>query len=193
MSKYDVVEYWNKRKDPCSNNIEKFTKMNKDYVQKHITDCKVILDFGPGYGRLFSSYINVNKVVGVDVTEQHKEKLMIEAKKQGFEFDLICNDGNSNLNFKDDQFDAVVSSQVFLHQPPHIIENIMKELIRIGKKVIVISYMNEKERYEQVGVKVVDHRYCFNYDYRRICEKNKWIIEDENKYNNQFMFVYKKR
>jgi len=197
MKKYNIVDYWNTRKNPCTKDVERFvklTKLNLSFVKLQVSGCKKILDFGPGYGRVFSAYIGVKEVVGLDVTRQHEEKLIEESKKQKFLFKFICKKYEvDKLEFDDKEFDAVVSSQVFLHQPPDIIENIMKELIRVGKKVIVITYMDTKKNYDTIENYSKDNRYCFNYNYYKICKMNGWDIYEKHKSRNQIMFVYKER
>lgn len=191
MMDYDIVDYWNERDNPCSKKINQLTDIHLEYLKVQTLGCKKILDFGPGYGRMFPAYIDGEEVVGVDVTEQHKKALFEESKRQGFNFSFLCKRNNFNhLDFTDKYFDAVVVSEVLFHQTPDIIENMMQELLRIGQKVIVISYMNTKEKYDKLGEYIPSKRYCFNYNYDEICKRHKWNIRRKERFKNQIFFVY---
>lgn len=191
MKEYNVVDYWNKRGNPCSKSIKQITSTHLEYLREQTTGCKKILDFGPGFGRMFSAYVDAEEVIGVDVTEQHKKELHRRAKKEGFKFSLICNTENFNkLEFVEKEFDAVVVSEVLFHQTPNMVERIMKELLRVGQKVIVITYMNLSEKYDKIGKHIPNHRYCFNYNYYTICKKNGWNLREEDRFRNQIFFVY---
>ena len=85
MKNYNVVDYWNERGNPCSNTIDKLTALHLEYLERHTIGCENILDFGPGYGRMFPAYKYAKNVVGVDVTEQHKHKLYLAAKNGRFD------------------------------------------------------------------------------------------------------------
>jgi FkbM family methyltransferase len=191
MKTYNVVKYWSERDNPCSKTIDKLTDIHLDYLQRQTFGCQNILDFGPGYGRMFPAYKFAKKVIGIDVTTQYKTQLQFAANKGKFNFELICKKDNfSNLEFPDKHFDVVVTSEVLFHQTPNTIEPIMRELNRISRKVVVISYMNIREKYDFVGKYTPDQRYCFNYNYYEICKKNNWNIRCEEWCKNQIMFVY---
>jgi FkbM family methyltransferase len=191
MKIYNIVEYWNKRDNPCSTKIDEITMNHINFLKTNITGCKTVMDFGPGYGRLFEVYKNVDKVVCVDVTEKHKEKLNKQSKKYCFDFEFLCKtDILSKFKYKDKHFDAVVTSEVLFHQTPNVIEKIMKELLRISQKVVVITLMNLNKNFDSYGSYKPSNKYCFNYDYYQICKRNNWNIRNEERVGNQLMFVY---
>jgi len=191
MKVYDVVKYWNERENPCSTVIEKITNPHLNYLKKQIVGCKNILDFGPGYGRLFEAYEGIDEVVGVDVTGQHEKKLKEAAKKYGFDFNLIIRTDNfSKIEYPNKYFDAVVVVEVLFHQPPDVIEFVMKELNRISQKVVVVTGMNLSKKFDELGKYIPSDQYCFTYDYYKICKKNKWNIRNEERIKTQLMFVY---
>lgn len=191
MKDYDVVKYWNERGNPCSNSIDELTNDHLAFLKYNVKGCKNVLDFGPGYGRLFSAYEAGTNIVGVDVTEQYKEKLQHNAQEQNVNFELICKqDVLKPFDFDDKYFDAVVTSEVLFHQTPNTIRQIMLELNRVAKKVIVISYMNLKEKYDALNGEFDKSRYCFNYNYYKIAAKNNLLIYNEKRLRNQLMFVY---
>lgn len=192
MKEYNVVEYWNERDNPCSNTIDKLTNAHTNYLKQHVKGCKYVMDFGSGYGRLFSIYENGTNVTGVDVTEQYLVDLMENSLKNGINFSFLHKpDIMSEFHFPDKFFDAVVASEVLFHQTPTTVEFMMKELLRVSKKVIVITYMNKKEKYDKLKGNFDKSRYCFNYNYYNIMKKYKWYISNEERVRNQIMFVYK--
>ena len=191
MKNYNIVEYWNKRKNPCSTIIEEFTKHHLNFLKKQVVDCKKILDFGPGYGRLFEAYKNSNSVVGIDVTNQHENSLKDTAKKHGFDFELFLRTDNfSKIDYPDKFFDAVVTIEVLFHQTPDVIEFLMKELLRVSKKVIAVTGMNLANKFDNLKNYKPSNKYCFTYDYYKICRKNNWKIYNEERLKTQLMFIY---
>jgi ubiquinone/menaquinone biosynthesis C-methylase UbiE len=190
MKEYDVLKYWGKRENPCSTSIDDLTPTHLKFLSKHVIDCKKVLDYGPGYGRLFSCYESGTSVTGVDVTPQFNNELHKEAKKYNLDFALYCKDVLSPFIFNDKSFDAAIASEVLFHQTPITIEKIMHELLRVSNKVIVITYMNLLTKYDKIEKEFDKSKYCFNYDYYSIAKKNKWKIENEERIKNQIMFTY---
>ena len=191
MKNYDIVDYWNERNNPCSKTIHELTDKHLSYLKSQTIGCNKILDFGPGYGRMFSAYIHANEVVGIDVTEQYKDSLIKEANKQNFNFKFICKKNNfDKLDFVNKYFDVVVTSEVLFHQTPIMIEKIMRELLRVGQKVVVISYMNVNKKYDKLDEYLPSKRNCFNYNYYELCKRNQWNIRNEKIFKNQLFFVY---
>lgn len=192
MKDYNIVSYWNERENPCSNQIDQITPNHLRFIETQCKDDKLIMDFGPGTGRIFSAYPSGITVIGVDVTNNRLDKLNENAKKNNIEFHLqVKTDILSLFDINDNYYDSVVASEVFLHQTPDIIESIMDELIRISKKVVVITYLNISEKYDELDKPYDKGRYCFNYNYYEIAKKNNWSIYNAQRVRNQLMFVYK--
>lgn len=193
MSKniYDEFIYWNRREEPSSA-PEDYNIEHLSYIKKHLDGMKYILDFGPGTGRTLSAYENVKSVVGCDISTLYSEKVLDESKKYSFEFQLDHTEKPDDLSYQNKEFDAVVSCTVFLHCRPEKIIGQMKELIRVGKKVITVSKYDEEMEFDIVDEVCKDKcRYNFNYNYYKICEDNNWEVLDPLVYKRHLFFVYK--
>lgn len=137
---YNMYEFWNKKKNPNKRNqSEDLNNSHREYIKKNVKDDIFILDYGPGIGRTLTAF-NIKQVItGVDISLTYRDKIIEEAKKLNLNFKWmhIGETQIKHLPFSDNQFDAVVCSQVLMHQTPHIIIPVMKELRRVGKKVVV--------------------------------------------------------
>ena len=191
---YDVVEYWNQRDDPNSKiPNERNTKMHIDFVNKNIGINDNILDFGPGIGRILPAYNKLNKITGYDISSKYKKRLLETAKKQKINLDLIIADKVlTKFAFDDNRFTTAVSISVLLHQPPENITNIMCELARISKKVIIVSWHDPAIPYDYADEERDKTKFCFNHNYEDICAKNNlniysWDYKSEGK---QVYFIY---
>jgi len=191
---YDVVEYWNQRDDPNSKiPNERNTKMHIDFVNKNIGINDNILDFGPGIGRILPAYNKLNKITGYDISSKYKKRLLETAKKQKINLDLIIADKVlTKFAFDDNRFTTAVSISVLLHQPPENITNIMCELARISKKVIIVSWHDPAIPYDYADEERNKTKFCFNHNYEEICAKinlniYSWDYKSEGK---QVYFIY---
>ena len=119
---YDAVKYWSNRKKPNQANIDIDTPTHLSFLQKHLKNCCSILDFGPGIGRLFSAYKNVDFVEAYDITDQHKNKLTKICMDLGIQFNLTVANEIKRLPYFDKMFDVTVTTEVLLHQKPADIE-----------------------------------------------------------------------
>ena len=184
---YDEVTYWNSRKNPNSPRAVYVQDKHLNYIESHLKGCSYILDFGPGVGRTFPAYKDMVSVSCFDITEQHLEVLKLAASKYDFDFKFLMVDKVKKLNqYSTKEFDAVVASQVLLHQTPLNIEMVMSELARVSNKVIVITW---RDNNLEEGANSGEH--CFNHDYLKICGKNNWIYSNIKYYKDDMYFVYK--
>jgi len=175
---YNLKNYWGNRLDPNSHFADDsiFLGKNKNFIKSNITENSNILEIGPGIGRLVECYKNC-KVTGLDITDKYKQRLIDNTKKYNIEYDFIINTSEILLPFKDNEFDYVISSLVLLHQPPQNINTILKEMKRVGRKVIVIS---------SVGEFLNKSSHCFNHNYKKICEEESlvYVEHDNEQYEN---------
>ncbi|HJM17008.1 MAG TPA: class I SAM-dependent methyltransferase [Candidatus Poseidoniia archaeon] len=188
---YDVVEYWNQREDPNSKiPNERNTKMHIDFVKSNINKADKILDFGPGVGRILPAYNKNNKITGYDISSKYEERLLKAAGEQKIDLNLIIEDKVlTKFSFKNNEFTTSVSISVLLHQPPEHITNIMCELARIAEKVIIVSWHDPKIPYDSIDEKRDKTKFCFNHNYKEICEKNNLIINSWD-YKSEIKQVY---
>ncbi len=101
-----------------------------------------ILDIPCGTGRLSLFLAEKGyRVIGVDISptmiEQGKKKLEDSPIKQQVKFEV--GDGES-LSFKDSFFDVGVSLRLFGHLPTENRRNVLKELSRVSRSVVVAYY-----------------------------------------------------
>ncbi len=193
MNIYDQIEFWENRVYPCCSDkdvLKYVTSVHIKYVKEQLLETEKILDFGPGFGRLFPAYKNVKEVVGYDIVSTYKDQIISEAKKYNFKFEFCVGQDIDKINFPDKYFDAAVGVEVLLHQTPDKITQIMSELCRVATKVIIISFMNVKERFGGDGD--LTYQYCFNYDYIKICRENGWTVTNDKIINKQLYFVFER-
>ena len=190
---YDEVKYWNSRKNPNSAS-EKSTKKHISFIRKYIQDNKYILDFGPGVGRTFSAYENLNvKVEGYDISNKYAKQVMLKSKSLNMDFNLTIGNEIKDLPYEDNTFDCSVAISVLIHQKPNHIISVMKELVRVSKRVIVVSWYEPVRSFANLNKIVNSNEYCFNYDYPDICKSNKWHIIHKHIEDKQIFFVYESR
>ena len=194
--KYDVVEYWNNRENPNSKNPnERNTQLHIDYVNSNIDEQDKILDFGPGVGRILPAYYRKNKITGYDISSKYKERLLKAAENEKIDLELVIETKKiTKFVFSDGSFDCCVSISVLLHQPPEQIANVMCELARIGRKVIIISWYDPTKSYDRIGDERDETKFSFNHNYQEICKGNnlKIISWDYNDKAKQAYFLYEK-
>ena len=190
--RYDPLVYWNRRRNPNSATPE-VTRDHIEYVRRQVSDCKRILDLGPGVGRIFPAYEGLERVDGFDISSAYRERALAAASGYSFDFTLTVADGIGSLPYEDDRFDAAVCVSVLLHQTPDQVVGLMGELARVARKVIIVSLFDAGGTYDRVAEHHASGRqYCFNYDYFAICEANGWAILDSRVAPEvrQIFFVY---
>lgn len=182
---YDEISYWKNRVKPNAPAADapEFVKQHLRYIKKHLRNCKTVLDFGPGEGRLFAAYAGLNRVEGFDLTDIRKDSLISQARKYNLNFNLTVEEIVGCLPYSDKEYDAVVATEVLLHQRPENIDRVMLELVRVGKKVIVITW------YEPDNDNKSKH--CFNHDYYNICARLKLTMSDVKQAGKKLFFIYK--
>lgn len=187
---YDELEYWGKRECPNSAS-DRDTQSHRDFTKKHLRGCKKILAFGVGVGRMFPAFSEVTEVIGYDISEKYKEEVIKYAEEMPFKYTHIVEDKIKELPFDDGEFDAVVCVSVLLHQRPTNIERVMKEVARVGKKTIVVSYYECYQPFS-TDLNTALNNYCFNHNYEYLCKINDWTMKDKlvSDIERQIYFVY---
>lgn len=168
---YDESKYWNEiRKWPNYNNTKDLSKLKDDrvigYVRKNLGKSKCIMDFGPGIGRMFPLYKDMELVEAFDISDRWSKIVTNEARKFGFKFTFAVMKEIGKLPYKDKEFDSTVCMSVLFHQRPQYIDLIMSELARISGFVIASGSIGSK-------VDVVESEsHFYRHNYEDICKRN---------------------
>lgn len=186
--KYNKLSYWSKRKDPNSNESKATRNLQIEWTKKYLKEGDNILDYGPGILRLVELYKGDYNINFYDITDNYKSTVESKCNENGIEIKkyIIDSIGIIKTPFNDDEFDVVLCSEVFLHSPDNEIVDLICELGRIGKKVVVTTW------YEN-GKYVYNNNHCWTRDYKKILEDNglNIIHWEEDLFNNkQVGFVY---
>jgi len=191
---YTEMDYWNRRGSPngrfMNKKKEEATKKHIAYVKKYVGNVLKALDFGCGVGRIFPGYNGVVDVVGYDISSLYVDQITEKAKEFNFHFKHVVGNEVDNLPFNTSEFQITVAVSVLLHQTPKNIVSIMRELIRVSDMVIVVSWQDLKKPFAVPGDEEKKFTYCFNYDYKKICEDEGWWMEGVVIEGNQIYFIY---
>lgn len=187
---YNKIEYWSNRNTPNSNDSLKNTESQIKWLSQFIDNKYKILEYGPGVLRLVDLYKNLVDINFYDITDKHKQIVENKCLSENIKINkfIIDNSGKVKTEFKDFEFDLIICSEVFIHSPDEEINELIIELARIGKKVIITTW------YE--NGKYINKEYCWTRDYKKLLHENNMeiLLWEENLFNNkQVGFVYKKK
>jgi cyclopropane fatty-acyl-phospholipid synthase-like methyltransferase len=192
LKQYNEVEYWSQRENPSAKNLPPWQWA---FIASKMKGVETVLDFGAGVGRTFCCYRDAYEVTACDISPNYMKACLEAAGSEKFRFKYIVvgmNDVKSRLPFKEYEFQRVVASEVFLHMKPEYIGTAMKELARVGRKVVAISPMHTQRTYDNGVTEYTKDQYCFNYDFERLAEENDLKIYSIEYHGLQAGFVYGK-
>ncbi len=187
---YNKIKYWNARHDPNNNSGKSNAHNHIQTVKPFIEKKQNILEYGPGTGRMLELYKDQSHINFFDISDNYKERLIHNCQSQGLNIQqhIIQKDTTTKTPFKNNQFDIVCAFEVLLHCPEEEIEEVIRELSRIGKKVIIITWYKNGE--------TLSSEYCFTRNYKNLITKNnlKLIHWDEDSFSSipQVFFIYSK-
>lgn len=186
---YNKLDYWGSRKDPNSKLSKDTAHLQVEWTKKFINKKDSILDYGPGVLRLVDLYKEVKKINFYDISYQYKSIVEKKCNENNIIIEnyVVDDSGIIKTAFEDNQFDVVICSEVFLHSPDNEILDLINELSRISKKVIVTTWYENGES--------INSGHCWTRDYKKILNENNFTIIhwEENLFNNkQVGFIYKK-
>lgn len=168
---YNSFEYWNERKEP--NKYNHIMDYEKREITPFVKDCKTVLDFGCGIGRTFPLYED-KQVTGVDFSAIYKDRC--DARYNH----IVHNVHDSNLPFHKNTFDKGLLIKVLLHAPENEVKTILKEVGRVCKEVMLISYYGNLD---VLAPHVFKHEYIdiikdlgFKVKYQKEIEDNQIVI-----------------
>jgi SAM-dependent methyltransferase len=187
FSSYDERTYWSARSDPNSPAGWHDETLQHDiaYIREHLRGCREILEFGPGVGRTLPAHSRETRITGYDITGNYRDRLLLRA--HGLRLDLtldVAHEHAEGLPYADGSFDAAVASAVLQHQRPERIEQVMRELARVGGKVIVIASHCGSARRTRAT-------HSFQHDYAAICARIGCAVEHAHTDKGRRYFVYR--
>jgi ubiquinone/menaquinone biosynthesis C-methylase UbiE len=184
---YNKIKYWNSRRDPNAQTGKNIANSQVKWIKKFLNESDNILDYGPGVLRLVDAYKGFKKINLYDISHLYKNIVEEKCKNNGILIEnyVIDDSGKIMTPFVDNQFDVVICSEVFLHSPEDEIEDLIIELSRIGKKVIVTTWYEKGEN--------ISFGHVWTRPYKKILESNNLDIVhwEENLFNiNKVGFIY---
>ncbi len=144
---YRPHSYWEKRSKRYLQ--EGLDSSEKAQIALKYFDGMTVVEVGCGPGINFPA---LNPEVGIDFSMNQLRQI------QHFNGDLINADA-SFLPFRDEAFDGVYLSKVLLHIPHDQIDSVRKEILRVGKKVILLNEPMTLSKSKRLK------KHCFNHDH----------------------------
>ncbi len=184
--KFDY-DYWDGDRRICYGGYKyiegRWEKIAKEiYEYYDLPEKPKILDIGCGKGYLLYDFLKIipdADIYGIDISKYAIENSKVEIK------DKLINGNATNLPWKDNYFDLVISINTLHCLYSYELELALKEIERVGKKnkyLCVESYRNEEEKanllYWQVSCE------AFNTP-----EEWKWWFNQAN-YSGDYSFIY---
>lgn len=146
----EVAEnYDRKRFKSIKGKITNFFELRKIYKalrQAKIQPSALILDIPSGTGRL-SFYLSKRgyKLVAADISLNMLKQMKVAIQDQNVESKIMIVMADAeNLSFVDNSFDAIICLRLLGHIPPEIRLIILKELKRVTKKYLILSYYDQQ-------------------------------------------------
>jgi len=163
---YDPVTYWNNRPNPNASDSP-YVGSDIKKLWGWIPVGSKVFDFGPGVGKTFPAYTGALYVMGYDVSAAYDERAKDSASTWGLFYESVIDKSptlpDGFTDFFKDYFDVAVAYNVFTHQKPEHIEQIMLNLSNIAKNVVSMSWQSERD--------VTPAPHCFNRNYIELCDK----------------------
>lgn len=187
MGQYNKIQYWGTRDNPNNKEGDAAAERHISGIKNFIEDNINILDYGPGIGRMTMLYSNQSGITFYDISENYKNRLEEKCKNEGLKiYDYIIDTSEKiETPFKDSEFDLVCAFEVLLHCPEDEVTDVLTELARIGKKVMVVTWFTNNT--QNIG-------HCWTRDYKQILTENNMTIHhwDEQVFDRQVFFIYGK-
>jgi SAM-dependent methyltransferase len=166
---YDPMEYWNEREHPNTQENPAVSPNEERLLSPFLSKANSLLEIGPGIGRLLPLYVDVPRVVTVDLSQKYKER--IETLAASLRIDVeshYIDSALAPLPFRDGEFDVGVVAFVFIHVPFENIVHSMSEAARCCKNVVVLSTVHRY--WPKLGAEYDPKWHCFNHDYEALCK-----------------------
>lgn len=174
MTEYDPIKFWNNREHPNSKHQSDWQPfrytIHKNFIKPNIIGMKSILDFGAGKGGFFEIYqeVGIKRVYSYDITNTFKNAIIEHGKKFDFEHIHII-DKVLIPNFDIDTVDGAVSCSCFHHSRPKDIEEVMKQVKKVAKRIIGLEFYNPERKHDY-------NKHYYSHDYYDIFKRNNWKL-----------------
>jgi len=157
-----VVSYWNGRRNPNSAS-GLGTKRHVDFIREHTKDCFFVCDYGCGVGRILGAFNKDQFIFGVDIVSRYRDRWLKQCRKLGLHgYHYLFDPGVGVSGLSDKCADVVVCVSVLHHQSGDMLVRVCKEILRIGKKVVVIGFYYPDRCFGKVS------DFNFNHDYKSV-------------------------
>ena len=177
--------YWYRR---ALNIDQEWGKERSDYalLREIIRSLKpeCVLDIGCGSGRLFPLYndLKIKEVIAQDISSK---ALKISKDRYHFSNIKLVNKHILDLNFSKHYFDLIISNRVLQHIPHSEVEEVIRKLTELGKKV----YINEMDDSDYSG----ESFYMFKHNYEELFNKFDFKVTRKGLLGRQTWFLFAKK
>lgn len=184
--KYDI-DYWDGERKFGYGGYRYIPDRWKPVAQKLIDTYNLnsdssVLDVGCGKGYLL---YEIKKILpGINILGFDISTYGLKNSKKEIKDFLFFHDARENLNFKDNEFDLVISLATLHNLKLFDLRKSIKEIERVGveKYIMVESYRNEKELF---------NLQCWALTAEMFLDKDNWIhLFNDLNYNGDFEFIY---
>lgn len=182
-SEYKPLEYWSRRTEPSSAD-EVYTNAHCAFLRKYIRPDSLVLDYGPGIGRVFQAYHAGQRVIGIDISPLYVSRVIDAAKRRGLIYDHILTYTHSRIPtyLNGYLFDAIVFSEVLLHVPYAALKTLLRQAQNVSRKMLIITWEGEGS-YPNLAP------HCFNHKYREIFEEQGLKMLDWVQFRDQTFYA----
>ncbi len=178
-----------------NNNINRHI-LRKKVLEISQVNNQTLLDIGAGPLAIIAARDFNCKVTSIDISKKELDIAKEDAQKEGIDninFDL---EDATNLSYKNETFDSVISYCALHHIPINKRSKFIRELFRVTKEKIVIVDLNENgfnqihsnDDYKRVDFNVLENELNLLYKYKtfKIEDKNIYICFKFEKIKKQF-------
>lgn len=184
---YNTIDYWKNRIKSYGHvnttppEREDVKEIEKELIQKYVKNGSFIIDYGVGGGRMFPLYNEKElNVYGFDIADFTELIEKQREKYDNFNYTHKISDSVSNTEFETDSFDACICFAVLLHQTPDNIKQVINEICRVAKIVIISTY------YPLVEIPLDKH--CFYYNYEKLFSELEINVLEEIRTSPEIVF-----
>jgi len=182
-SEYKPLEYWSKRMEPSSAD-EVYTNAHCAFLRKYIRPESLVLDYGPGIGRVFQAYHAGQRVIGIDISPLYVSRVIDAAKRRDLIYDHILTYTHSRIPtyLNGYWFDCIVFSEVLLHVPYAAFRTLLRQAQSIARRVLIITW-ESKDTPQNLAP------HCFNHKYMEVFEEQGVKVTDCVPFRDQTFYA----